>query len=222
LRTKKMKLKIVIGIAAVAVAIMAMALTGMWLNFCDMQSLKWEIQDEKLYEGFSWLSNNTEEGETVLAWWDYADGIEKIGRRKVVIREASRNIKETIAGRQKHPWSWIEYELWYPYESEDKVRDVANFFIAENSNESMSIARKYGADYALVVYPYDIWKFPAIVLASGKEPDDYITGNFTIESIERREVVKKETVGIKMIYGDNVEGFEKVFDNRKMRIYKLE
>ena len=111
--------------------------------------------------------------------------------------------------------------MWYPCESEDKVRDVANFFIAENSNESMSIARKYGADYALVVYPYDIWKFPAIVLASGKELDDYITGNFTFESIERREVVKKETVGIKMIYGDNVEGFEKVFDNRKMRIYKL-
>ena len=111
--------------------------------------------------------------------------------------------------------------MWYPYESEDKVRDVANFFIAENSNESMSIARKYGADYALVVYPYDIWKFPAIVLAFGKESGDYITGNFTIESIERREVVKKETVGIKMIYGDNVEGFEKVFDNRKMRIYKL-
>jgi len=24
-----------------------------------------------------------------------------------------------------------------------------------------------------------------------------------------------------MIYGDNVEGFEKVFDNEKMRIYKL-
>jgi len=216
-----MKRKIAIGIVAIAVAIMAIALTGMWLDFCDMQSLKWEIQDEKLYEGFSWLSNNTKEGETVLAWWDYADGIEKIGRRKVVIREASRNIKETIAGRQKYPWSWIEYELWYPYESEDKVRDVANFFIAENSNESMRIARKYGVDYALVVYPYDIWKFPCIVLASGNEPDDYITGNFTIESIERREVVKKETVGIKMIYGDNVEGFEKVFDNRKMRIYKL-
>jgi len=216
-----MKRKIAIGIVAVAVAIMAIALTGMWLDFCDMQSLKWEIQDEKLYEGFSWLFNNTKEGETVLAWWDYADGIEKIGHRKVVIREASRNIKETIAGRHRYPWSWIEYELWYPYESEDKVRDVANFFIAENPDESIRIARKYGANYVLVVYPYDIWKFPAIVLASGKEPDDYITGNFTIESIERREVVKKETVGIKMIYGDNIEGFEKVFDNRKMRIYKL-
>ena len=32
-----MKRKIVIGIAAVAVAIMAIALTGMWLDFCDME-----------------------------------------------------------------------------------------------------------------------------------------------------------------------------------------
>ena len=75
-----------------AVAILAIAIIGMRPDLCDIQSLKWEIQDEKAYEGFSWMSNNTKEGETVLAWWDYADGIEKIGHRKVVIREASRNI----------------------------------------------------------------------------------------------------------------------------------
>jgi asparagine N-glycosylation enzyme membrane subunit Stt3 len=214
-----MKRKIIIAIAAFT--IIAIAFLGMWLDFQDMQALKWEIQDEKLHEGFSWLSNNTKEGEVVLAWWDYADGIEKIGHREVVIREASRNIKETIAGRHKYPWSWIEYELWYPYESEDKVRDAANFFIAENSTESMRIAGRYGAIYVLVLYPDDTWKFPTIVMAFGKNPDDYVTGNFTIGRIERREVVKKETVGMKMIYGDDVEGFEKVFDNERMRIYKL-
>ncbi|HID92937.1 MAG TPA: hypothetical protein EYP60_02465 [bacterium (Candidatus Stahlbacteria)] len=70
-----------------------------------MQSLKWEIEDKKPCEAFCWLSNNTKECETVLAWWDYADGIEKIGHRGVVIKEASRNIKETIAGMHKHPWN---------------------------------------------------------------------------------------------------------------------
>ncbi len=214
-----MKREIIIGI--VSVTIIAIAITGMWLDFRDMQALKWEIQDEKLYEGFSWLANNTKEGETVLAWWDYADGIEKIGHRAVVIREASRNIKETIAGRHRYPWSWIEYELWYPYESEEKVRDVASFFVAENSTESMRIARKYGADYVLVVYPEDTWKFGVIALASGENPDDYVTGNFTMDRIARREIVKRETIGMEMIYGDDVEGFEKVFDNERMRIYKL-
>ena len=96
-----MKRKIVIGI--VAVAILAIAIIGMWQEFCDIQSLKWEIQDENAYDGFSWLSNNTKEGETVLAWWDYADGIEKIGHREVVIREASRDIKETIGGMHCTP-----------------------------------------------------------------------------------------------------------------------
>jgi hypothetical protein len=46
-----MKRKIVIGIAAVA--IMAIAIIGVGLVFCDLLSLKGEIQDEKLYEVFS-------------------------------------------------------------------------------------------------------------------------------------------------------------------------
>jgi len=91
-----------------------------------------------------------------------------------------------------------------------------------------------------VVYPQDIWKFGAIVMASGRNPTDYVTGGFTsnerwLMEVENRTVIKKETVGIKMIYGDEVDGFEKVFDNTEgndvetseifraaiIRIYKL-
>lgn len=131
------------------------------------------------------------------------------------------------------PWRENEYELWYPFESEDKVRDVADFFVTENEMESIEIARKYNANYVVVLYPWDVYKFRAIVLASGKNLDDYIAGNFSFEEIENRTVIKKETVGIKMIYGDEVDGFEKVFDNTEdnvetseifraaIRIYKL-
>ena len=185
----------------------------MMLDFCDIQSLKWEIQDEKAYDDFSWRSNNTKEGETVLAWRDYADGIEKIGHRKVVIREASRNIKKVIAGMHEHPWRRIEYVLWYPFKSEDKVRDVANFFIAQNSTESIRIARKYGADHVLMVYPHDIGGFGAIVMGSRRNPTDYVTGTSEerwLMEVENRTIIKKETVGITMIYGDEVDGFERV------------
>ena len=228
-----MNRKIVIGI--VAVAILAIAIIGMQLEFCT--TTKVEIIDENAYDGFSWLSNNTKEGETVLAWWYYSGAIEQIGHREVVIRAAPRGV--AIWGRCIYPPSWIRHELWYTVESEDKVRDVANFFIAENSNESISIARKYGADYVLVVYPQDIWKFGAIVMGSGRNPTDYVTGGFTsnerwLMAVENRTVITKETVGIKMIYGDEVDGFEKVFDNTEdnvetsefffraaIRIYKL-
>jgi uncharacterized membrane protein len=49
------------------------------------------------------------------------------------------------------PWRKIEYRLWYPYESEEKVSDVADFFVTQNVTESREIARKYGASYALVL-----------------------------------------------------------------------
>lgn len=196
---------------------------GTWIDFNSIPSLKWHIRDQKAVEGYHWLANNTEENVTVLAWWDYADAVEEFSHRKVVIKEASRNIKNTIDGMHKYfPWSWVKYELWYPFESKEKVRDVATFFSTENELESIEIAGKYNADYVVVLYPWDVYKFRAMVFASGKNPEDYVVrGKFTTEEIEKRTVVKKETIGMKMIYGDEVEGFEKVFDNERMRIYTI-
>ncbi len=102
-----------------------------------------------------------------------------------------------------------------------KEAPIANFLVAEKETESIEIARTYQADYVLVAYPSDVCKFGIIALAAGKNPKDYVTGNFTIERLAKREVIKKETVGIKMIYGEEIEGFEKVFDNKRIRIYKL-
>lgn len=102
-----------------------------------------------------------------------------------------------------------------------KDAPVANFLIAEKETEAIEIARKYKADYVLVAYPSDVREFGIIALAAGKNSDDYITSNITIERIARRDVIKKETVGLKMIYGEEIDGFEKVFDNKRIRIYKL-
>ncbi len=151
----------------------------------------------------------------VLSWWDYALET-KIAGKEPVINYASENIKWTVA----RPTAIEEYD------SEDKVRDVANFFVYENEEESQEIARKYNADYIFVHYPWDLWKFSAIVTASGKDPGDYIKGNFTtnkewMKEVENRTLAKKDTVGIKMIYGDEVDGFEKVFENDDVRIYRV-
>lgn len=192
-----------------------------WADFTNMQSLKRHISESVVVEGYKWLANNTEGDATVLAWWDYANGIQTLGHRKAVIKGASRDIKDTIEGMHRHPWTWIKYNLWYPFESEEKVKDVANFFVTENETEAIEVVRNYNANYVLVLYPGDIYKCSVIALASGKNPDDYIIGKLSLEEIEDKTVVKKETIGIKMIYGDEVEGFEKVFDNERVRIYRL-
>ena len=208
------------GMAAIILVIVA-ALAGMRLEFDSMQSLDWFMSDSKAAEGYQWLANNTQRDATVLAWWDYADGIEKIGHRGVVINEASRKIGNTIAGYADSgkPWHKIEYALWYPFESDEMVRDVAAFFISENVTSAKEIARKFGADYALVMSD-DLGKYYPMIIAAGGDFSDYMRIP-TNHSSDIRPCLKKETVFTRMVNGDNIEGFSKAFDNGRMRIYKL-
>jgi len=211
------------GMAAIVLVVVA-ALAGMRLEFDSMQSLDWVLKDPKAVEGYQWLANNTESDAVVLAWWDYADGIEKIGHRGVVIKEASEKIKNTIAGYSVpgRPWHKIEYALWYPYEPDEKVKDVAAFFVSENSTSAKEIARKYGANYALVMSE-DLGKYYPVLLATGENFSDYvmIPKNPGAVKFDIRSNLKKETTYTKMVNGDGVEGFSKEFDNGQMRIYKL-
>ncbi len=213
------------GIAAIVlVLVLASALVGMKLEFDNMQSLDWLMSDSKAVEGYQWIADNTESDATVLAWWDYADGIETIGGRGVVINEASRRIKNTIGGYSApgKPWHKIEYALWYPFESDEKVRDVADFFVSEDVTSAKEIAQEYGADYALVMSD-DLGKYPAVVIGAGVNFDDHIEWPTDPSSdiSDKRQYLKKQTIFTRMVNGDDIEGFSKAFDNGRMRIYKL-
>jgi len=209
---------------AVIVFLLAAALVGMKLEFDSMQSLDWMMRDSNAVEGYQWLANNTENDTTVMAWWDYADGIENIGKRDVVIKEASKSIRNAIAGYQDptKPWHKIEYALWYPFESEDKVRDVSEFFLSDNATSAKKIAGKFKANYALAMSD-DLGKYFSIVMATGENFSDYvrIPTNRSFGTAGMRPYLKKETVFTKMVNGDEIDGFYKAFDNGKMRIYEL-
>ncbi|VVB65114.1 Uncharacterised protein [uncultured archaeon] len=213
-----------IKVIAAIILVFVAALSGMRLEFDSMQSLDWFMSDSKAVEGYQWLANNTERDATVLAWWDYADGIEKIGHREVVINEASRKIENMIAGYADpgKPWHKIEYALWYPFESDEKVSDVAGFFTSENVTSAKEIARKYGANYVLVMSD-DLGKYYPVVIAAGGNFSDYMRRPTNLSSgiPDIRSYLKKETVFTWMVNGDNIYGFSKAFDNGRMRIYKL-
>lgn len=211
------------GIAAIILLFVA-AVVGMRLEFGGLQSFDWFMADSKAVEGCQWLANNTEKDATVLAWWDYADGIKNIGHRGVVINEASRNIQNTIGGYAdpSKPWHKIEYALWYPYEPDENVKDVADFFLSESVASAKEIALKCKANYALVMSD-DLVKYFSVVMASGKNFSDYmrIPTDYSSPITDIRPYLKKETIFTRMVNGDNIEGFTKVFDNEMMRIYKL-
>ncbi|NMB86212.1 MAG: hypothetical protein GYA29_08225 [Methanothrix sp.] len=211
------------GMVAVVLVALA-ALAGMRLEFDSMQSPEWLFRDSKAVEGYQWLANSTENDAVVLAWWDYADGIEMIGHRGVVIREASQKIKNTIGGYQDpgKPWHKLEYALWYPYEPNEKVRDVAAFFISENATSAKEISRRFGADYALVMSG-DLGKYFAVLLAAEKNFSDYVMApkNPGAGKFDIRSNLKLETIYTKMVNGKSIEGFTKEFDNGQIRIYKI-
>ncbi len=140
-----------------------------------MQSLDWFMSDPQALEGYQWLANNTESDATVLAWWDYADGIEKIGHRGVVINEASRENQEydcRLLDARK-ALEKIEYGSWYPYEDDEKVRDVANFFVLRTRQSQWISPENMVRGYALVMYPDDQGKYFAVITASGANLSDY-------------------------------------------------
>jgi len=210
------------GVVAIVLVFVA-ALAGMRLEFESMQSMDWFLSDSKAVEGYHWLANNTESDATVLAWWDYADGIETISNRRAVINEASRSIKDTIGGYTApgKPWHKIEYALWYPFESDERVRDVADFFLSENISSAKETARKYGANYVLVMSG-DLGKYFGVIMASGGRFRDYVMPfNRSSGVSDIRPYLRKENIFTRMVGGDDVEGFSKAFDNGRMRIYRL-
>ncbi len=208
------------GIAVVVLVLVA-ALAGMRLEFGSLQSPDWILRDSKAVEGYQWMANNTESDATVLAWWDYADGITGVAHRQAVIAEASREIRNTIGGYTdpSKPWHKIEYALWYPFEPEERVRDVADFFISDNPTSAMQIAEKFGADYVLVMAD-DMGKYFSLIMALRKPkrlPERSSQPDF------QNEIVPKQgAIFTRMVGGEEIEGFSKSFDNGRMRIYKLE
>lgn len=209
------------GIAVVVLVLVA-ALAGMRLEFGSLQSPDWILRDSKAVEGYQWMANNTESDATVLAWWDYADGITGVAHRQAVIAEASREIRNTIGGYTdpSKPWHKIEYALWYPFEPEERVRDVADFFISDNPTSAMQIAEKYGADYALVMAD-DMGKYFSLIMAAKENLSDYLSVQVN-QTSRTRSYPSKETIFTRMVGGEEIEGFSKSFDNGRMRIYKLE
>jgi len=209
------------GIAVVVLVLVA-ALAGMRLEFGSLQSPDWILRDSKAVEGYQWMANNTESDATVLAWWDYADGITGVAHRQAVIAEASREIRNTIGGYTdpSKPWHKIEYALWYPFESSEKVGDVADFFVSDNVTLAREIAEKYGADYALVMAD-DMGKYFPVIMAAEENPSDYLSMPAN-QTSGIRPYPSKETIFTRMFRGEEIEGFSKSFDNGRMRIYKLE
>lgn len=156
---------------------------------------------EDTYEAIKFMCGV--DGEKVLAWWDYALEIELAGKQPV-INYASENIKMTI-GRPS--------SLYDTYDQEEKVKDVARFFITDSGDEAKSIAEKYGADLVYLpkqrIFPC---MFPVMRIAANTET---LFDPQMLDRLYESSMCKKFESGINLRY------FEKIFENKEVCIYKL-
>ena len=137
----------------------------------------------------------------VMAWWDSTIEITAAGKTPV-IRYASASIEHTVA----RPTAIDELE------PDERVADVARFFVTDSADEAESIARKHDATIVYVPRYYE-GLFWAITEALDQKPD--------MSSQSEFERLYEQSMYCKFISGSEIEHFEKIFENDDVCIYRL-
>jgi len=150
-----------------------------------------------------WTMNNTPDDSVFLCWWDYGHMIRAIGEREVVIFSPSEKILWTI----QDPNKIREYSV------HQHVLDVAQALTTTEPNETISIMKKYDADY-IFVSKDDAAKAGVLFKVAGKDSTMYLTPDgFTEEG--------KKTTLYKILQITSLEHFEMVYNDSNVIIYKL-
>ena len=143
---------------------------------------------------FLWLTKNTAPADLLLAWWDYGLPIRDFAKRKSFIVGPPENLLNTVSNKEK-------IKIFEPLE---KVRDVANFFITPHGEEALKIMKRINAVYVLATTK-DLEKIHSMYLSL---------------NIPQEQWVIKETVLYKLISNEVIPGFQQVYRNNSVVIYK--
>ena len=110
-----------------------------------------ECSENKCYyigEPYNWMKNNIKPNSKVMMWWDFGNYIENFGLIPIV-KNPSKSIIDTT--RACHYPDTIEcLHSQKNLESDEKIKDVSDFFASSDLNKSLCIAYKYNADIIFI------------------------------------------------------------------------
>ncbi len=157
-----------------------------------------------------WIKTNTQENANFLAWWDYGHMIRGIGERETVIYEPSREILWTVANPK----------LITTFSPNEKVTDVANAITTTNEQETVDIAKKYGADYVFITRD-EMGKASAIFNVTGKDSKNYILPyyNAGFSGYQVSELGKQSM--LYRLYTNTNTSFRLVYNDTLVVIYQV-
>ena len=138
----------------------------------------------------------------VMAWWDSTLEIEA-ARGTPVICYASERIEHTVA----RPTSINEFE------PDERVADVARFFVTDSVEEARGIADEYGATIVYLPRYYGPGLFWAMTEAMDLKPETSLQSEF--------EQSYEQSMYYRLISCSDPAPFERIFENNDVCIYRL-
>ena len=100
------------------------------------------------------------------------------------------------------------------YSGKEKIDDVVLALTTTDAGKTINIMEKYNADYVFVTARDASTGFVLFKIA-GLDLEEYVDENF------KPKEKAQSTILFKMINMESVEGFELVYDDSNVRIYKL-
>ena len=161
----------------------------------------------------TWIRENTPYNAVVLNWWDHSHMIRGIGNRETVIYGPSREILHTVSkyavltDKERASVSCPECN------SHERVVDVAGAFITFGAENMVEIMGKYGSEYVLVTED-DWFASYSLLLIDGRDPKEFLNEDGGPKGAARRLLL------FRMIEGEEIKGFTKVYSDRTANIYK--
>lgn len=172
------------------------------------------VHYEEMDPAIEWIKQNTPKDAIFMNWWDYGPTIIGLAERETIVDGPSREILFTVAmyaAMSDEERENVECPDCNPHE---KIMDVVNALVTEDPSETIDIMSKYDAEY-LLIRQEDKSKSYAIFMISDKDHIEYINDNY--EPTEKA----LDTVIIKAIHGEELEGFELVYSDDDVNIYRI-
>ncbi len=172
--------------------------------------------DEKTYIGYrwdkscipalNWIKNGTPKDAKFLCWWDYGGMIMGYTQREVVAYAASKKLKEVVGRWDVEGWEEKKLPL-----SDEIITDVSTALITNDSAWTKEFMEKYNAEYVFVTR-WDVEEgiFCAINI-----------GAYGTEKVHVGSDVYYKTILVRMWSEDSLQGFEKVYSDDTVKIYKI-
>jgi len=157
----------------------------------------------ELRPALDWVADNVPEDAVFLNWWDYGHMIRGYTGREVIIYSPSADLLWSLASGK---WN---VEGSGDFATDEEITDVL-FGLLFDVGRTKVVMDKYSAGYVFVV-DMDLPIFEHILINLGLYDD--------ISEEERKEKIQ-ESVLVGFLNEEEFEGFELVYSDDKVKIYK--